>query len=96
MFPLVPIKVPSPLADREFCARRRSSMFLWPTATSLPTMVGALLALPCSSANLGGPAARAELFRSQAGVGTSHGNGGEAYLSKDGDMPPSAYDWYRL
>ena len=62
MFPLVPIKVPSPLADREFCARRRSSMFLWPTATSLPTMAGALLALPIGNENSEGPAARAELF----------------------------------
>lgn len=62
MFPFVPKAVPSPLAGREFCARRRPSMFLWPTAISLPTMAGALLTLPIGNANLGGPAARAELI----------------------------------
>ncbi len=38
-------------------------------------IVSALLALPIGSANIEGPAARAEL--SFAHVGTSHGNGGE-------------------
>ena len=70
--PFVPKAVPSPLADREFCARRRPSMFLWPSATSLMPIISALLALPCGNANSEGPAARAEL--SFAHVGTFHGN----------------------
>ena len=58
--PLFPLKVPSPPADKKFCARRRPSEFLRPTATGLPKKL-ALLALPCGIANLDGPAARAEL-----------------------------------
>ena len=73
--PFVPKAVPSPLADRQFCARRRLLLVLVADGHKPDADNKRIAGAALRQRKPGGPAARAEL--SFAHVGTSHGNGGE-------------------